>query len=132
MAITVRRTQSARDYHVQSPYTLYARVNFNTVALTSGKQYIGVLPPNAYPFETVVRINTTFDQPLCIGTAASTNAYVQTGDVEYGTTGAYHVDRCASVAWTSGDATDTSIYVLATTVPTVGQADIWVHYLAAK
>jgi hypothetical protein len=131
MAITVRRTQSAKDIHLQ-PGHLYKRVDFGTVALTSGKMYVGVMPPNAYPYETVVRINTTFDQPLVVGTAASTNAYVARDDIEYGTTGTYHVDRCASVAWTSGDATDTSIYVLATTVPTVGQADIWVRYLAAK
>jgi hypothetical protein len=131
MAITVFRTKSARDYHVQSPYTLYARVDFNTVALTSGKTYVGVLPGYAYPFETVVRINTTFDQPLVVGTSGTTNAYVQTGDIEYGTTGTYHVDRCASVAYSSAGA-DIPVYVLATTVPTVGQADIWVHYLVAK
>lgn len=130
MTISVARTQSARDAGPQHEPYLYRRVNFNDTALTSsGKSYVGVLPADAYPYEIVVRVNTTFDQPLVVGTAASTNAYLQRLDVVWGSSGTYHVDRAASVAYSSSDV---SLYVMASTVPTVGQADIWVKYLPAK
>src|ERR1051326_9045115 len=98
MGITVKRTQSGRETHPQHVPFLYKRVDFNTPALTSsGKVYVGVMPAQAYPYEVVVRVNTSFDQPLVVGTLATTNAYVQRLDVTYGTTGTYHIDRCANL-----------------------------------
>ena len=130
MAMAARRTQSARDTGPQHEPYLFARVNFNTPALaSSGRVYVGVLPADAYPYETVVRVNTAFDQPIVIGTLATTNAYAQRLDITFGTTGTYHIDRVASLAYSS---VDLPIYVMASTVPTVGQADIWVKFLPAK
>ncbi len=133
MAITVKRTQSARETGPQHEPYLYKRVDFNTPALTSsGKVYLGVMPAQAYPYEMVIRVNTTFDQPLIAGTLATTNAYLQRLDVTWGTTGTYHVDRCASLAYSSSADADQPVYIVASTVPTVGQADIWLKFLPVK
>lgn len=133
MAITVKRTQSARDTHPQHEPYLYKRVGFDTPALTSsGKVYVGVMPAQSYPYEIVVRVNTSFDQPLVAGTLATTNAYLNRLDVQWGTTGTYHIDRPAGLAYSSSADADLPVYVMASTVPTVGQADIWIKFLPVK
>ena len=98
MTVSVTRTKSARDYHTQKEGYLYKRVDWNSSQITSAtKFYVGVLPADCYPYETIVRVNSTFDNPVIVGSSASssTASFVAIGDVTWGTTGTYHVDRCA-------------------------------------
>lgn len=128
---SVRRTVSARDDGYNSPLCLYTNVTYATPNLqtTAGKiVYVGVLPANCCPLETVVRINTTFNGLLIVGTTSNTSALASTADVAAGTANTYVVDRYYGTRTT----VDVPVYVQLTTASTVGEADIWVNYLPAR
>ena len=128
---TVLRTESARSYHTQQSHYLYKNVTYATpnVQTTVGKiVYVGVLPANALKQETIVRINTTFDGSLIVGTTSDTAAYGTTSDIVAGTADIYVADTGYGTRTT----TDLPVFVQLTTGSTVGDADIWVTYLPAK
>lgn len=132
MAITVLRKQDARVYHTQQVQYLYRNFKFNDIsqdATQPAKAYVGVLPANALPLETYVRVNTAFSGgDLMVGTsvAASSGAVVSTQDIVSGTTGVYVVDRFMGTYSTA----DRALYAqTATSGATAGEADIWVAYL---
>lgn len=134
MAITVARTRSARFYHTQQVHFLYRRFNFNDIdqsATQPGKFYLGVLPANALPLETYVRVNSSFTGAnLIVGTSVngSSAAVVSTGDVTAGTTGAYVVDRYLGTYST----VDVPLFIQTkASGETVGQADFWQAYIPA-
>lgn len=132
MAITVLRTKSAKIHHNADVETAYARVKFSTPMIdTAAKVCIGAYPQNSMPMETVVRINTTFDKDLIIGTSAAASAIATSVDIVRGTTDTYVVDRAyGTIGTTAGDV---PIYVqLSSTGATVGEADIWVRYMPAQ
>lgn len=135
MAISVTRTRSARLYHTQQVHYLYRRFNFNSIdqsATQPAKFYLGVLPADAMPLETIVRINSSFTGAnLIVGTSVnnSSAAVVSTGDVTAGTTGAYVVDRYYGTYSTS----DVPLYIQTkASGETVGQADVWQAYIPAQ
>ena len=131
MAISVLRTESARDDNTQHPAHLYKRVTYNTpnIQTTAGALvYLGVLPANCFPGETKVRINTTFDGLLTVGTSGDASLYATTADVTAGTAGIYVTNRNYGVQSTS----DVPVYVQLTTGSTVGEADIWLTFTPAK
>ena len=131
MTTSVKRTESARDYHTQQQHYLYKNVTYATpnIQTTAGKLvYVGVLPSNALKQETIVRVNTTFDGLLIVGTSNDTSYYASTSDVTAGVADTYVVDRNYGVKSTS----DVPVYVQLTTGSTVGDADIWLTYLPAK
>lgn len=134
MAITVARTRSARFYHTQQVHFLYRRFNFSDIdqsATQPGKFYLGVLPANAMPMDTYVRINSAFTGAnLIVGTsvAGSSAVVVSTGDVAAGTTGTYLVERYQGTYST----VDVPLYIQTkASGETVGQADVWLAYLPA-
>jgi hypothetical protein len=129
MAVSVIRTRSARDYHTQQEHFLHRNVKFDTSGITSTHCYVGVLPAYALPLETIVRINTAFNQGVIVGTTADTSAYVAALDLAEGTTGTTIVDRCASAALST---VDLAVHVRTSTAATAGDADIWVRYLPRK
>jgi hypothetical protein len=125
------RKRSARVYHTQQVGFLHRTFNWNDIDQTAtqpGVAYVGVLPANCLPMETYVRINTTFDKDVIVGTSAagSSGAVVSTNDVVSGTAGVYVADRYMGTYTT----TDVPLYVqTATSGATVGQCDIWQAYL---
>lgn len=128
---SVLRTESAYDYHTQTRQHLPKHVTYATpnIQTTSGALvYVGVLPANALHMQTVVRINTTFDGLLTVGTSSDADAFVTTSDVAAGTAGTYIIDRNDLGERTT---TDVKLYVQLTTGSTVGDADIWVEFLPA-
>lgn len=128
MAITVLRTESARDNSVQGSQYLYKGVTHATpnIQTTAGKiVYVGVLPAYCMKQETIVRINTSFDGSLIIGTSSNTSAFGSTEDIVAGTADTYVFDRGYGVRSTS----DVPVYVQLTTGTTIGGADIWIEYL---
>ena len=134
MAVTVIRTRSARYNQTQNAMYLYQRFNFNDIDQTAtqpAKFYLGVLPANAMPLETIVRINSTFTGAnVIVGTSASGSsaAVVSTGDVTAGTTGTYIVDRYMGTYST----VDVPLFIQTkASGETVGQADVWQKYLPA-
>lgn len=131
MAVSVIRTRSARDYHTQQEHYLHQKIVFNTPGLGSTHCYVGVLPANALPLETIIRVNVAFDPAnnLVVGTTAASSAYVATGDLAEASTGVTVVDRCISAAYST---VDLPIHVRMSTASTVGECDIWVRYLPAK
>lgn len=131
MAISVRRTQSARDNFVQGQQYLYAGVTHATpnIQTTAGKiVYVGVLPAYSLKQETIVRVNTSFDGTMVIGTSSSngTAAFGNSADLPVGDPGdTYVVDRGYGFRSTI----DTPVYVQLTTGTTIGGADIYISYL---
>jgi hypothetical protein len=128
---SVLRTVSARDYHTQQAHYLYKNVTFATpnIQTTAGKiVHVGNLPANCLRQETIVRINTSFDGSLIIGTSADTDQYVTAADMDATVADTYVVDRGYGVRSTL----DVPVYVQLTTGSTVGDADIWLSYLPAK
>ena len=131
MSITVLRKKSATSYHTQQVQYTYARFNWNDadpLVVANGKFCIGTLPADCLPLETYVRINTTFDKDLILGTstAGSSAAVATTYDVAFGTTGTYVVDTFMGVRTT----VDLPLYAqLNTSGATIGQADIWQAFL---
>jgi hypothetical protein len=132
MAISVRRVQGhARDNFVQGQQYLYRGVTHATpdIQTTAGKIVcIGVLPAYSLKQDTIVRVNTSFDGSMIIGTSTSsgTAAFGNTADLPVGDPGdTYVVDRGYGYRSTI----DTPIYVQLTTGTTIGGADIWISYL---
>lgn len=132
MAISVRRTQSARDDSYQNPQYLYAGVTHASpnIQTTAGKiVYVGVLPAYSLKQDTIVRVNTSFDGTMIIGTSSSngTAAFGNSADLPVGDPApeTYVVDRGYGYRSTI----DTPIYVQLTTGTTIGGADIWISYL---
>jgi hypothetical protein len=136
MAISVRRTKSARDYHTQQGHYLYKKVaydtpgiqNVTTAGVAVATVYVGVLPANCLKQDTVIRVNTTFDGLLTVGTSSDTDLYVTTADVDAATADSYVVNRLYGVRST----VDRPVYVTLSTGSTVGEAEIWLTYLPAK
>lgn len=129
---SVLRTESARDYHTQQRHYLYKNVTYATpnIQTTAGKiVYVGVLPANALKLDTVVRVNTTFDGLLIVGSSGNTDAFATTADVVAGTAGVYFTARNDLADRTT---VDVPVFVQLTTGSTVGDADIWLEYLPAK
>lgn len=127
----VRRTESARELHYQVQHYLYRNVGYDTLniqAATSGLVYVGVLPANCLKQETIVRINTTFDGALVVGSSADNDRYATTGDVAADVADTYIVQRDYGTRTT----VDLPVYVALSTGSTVGNADIWLTYLPAK
>jgi hypothetical protein len=134
MAISVVRTRSARVYHTEQVHYLYQRFNWNDIdqtAVQPGKFYLGVLPANCMPLETIVRVNSSCSAAnIIVGTSAagSSAAVVSTGDVTAATTGTYVVDRYLGTYSTA----PVSLYIqTAASGATIGQVDVWQSYLPA-
>jgi hypothetical protein len=134
MAISVVRTRSARVYHTEQAHYLYQRFNWNDIdqtAVQPGKFYLGVLPANCMPLETIVRVNSSCSAAnIIVGTSAagSSAAVVSTGDVTAATTGTYVVDRYLGTYSTA----PVSLYIqTAASGATIGQVDVWQSYLPA-
>jgi hypothetical protein len=135
MAISVVRTRSARHHQGnQQAHYLYQRFNFNDhdqTASGAAKFYLGVLPANCMPLETIVRINSSFTgNNLIVGTSAagSSAAVVSTGDVVSNVQGTYVVERYFGTLST----VDLPLFIQTkATGETIGQADVWQAYLPA-
>lgn len=132
MAVKVLRTRSARHkQNDQSQHYLYRKVAYDTPgiqAATSGRVYVGVLPANCLKQETIVRVNTTFDGFLTIGTSADPDRYATTADLpQTGAADTYIINRDYGTVST----VDLPVYAVLTTGTTVGEADIWLTYLPA-
>lgn len=128
---SVLRTESARDTQTQKQHFLHKNVTYATpnIQSTPGKiVYVGVLPANCLKQETIVRINTTFDGSLIIGTSANTSVYGTSSDIGASTADTYVVDA----GYGTRSTVDLPVYVQLTTGSTVGDADIWLTYLPAR
>lgn len=131
MTVSVKRTESARELHFQVQHTLYKNVTHATpeIQTTAGSLvYVGVLPANCLKQDTIVRINTTFNGLLHIGTSSDTDYYATTADITAGVADTYVTDRNFGVRSTA----ETPVYVQLSTGSTVGDADVWLTYLPAK
>lgn len=132
MTVSVKRTESARDYHTQQAHYLYKNVTYATpnIQTTAGALvYVGVLPANCLVGDTEVRINTTFDGLLIVGTSADADAFATTADITAGTAGTYVTDRSNGIARST---LDVPVFVQLTTGSTVGDADVYVNFKPAK
>lgn len=131
MAITVVRTESARDDYSQTIQSLYKRVSVGTDGLdastTPDSARVGVLPANAMKLQTIVTIVTSFDGTMTVGTTADTDAYGQSDDITAGAIDTYAGDRGMGVS-----TSDQVVYARLTSGTTQGVADIWVTYLKAR
>lgn len=129
MAITVLRTQSARDDSYENVQYLYKGVTHATpnIQTTAGKiVYVGVLPAYSCKQQTIVRLNTTFDGQLIIGTSSNTSAFFTTEDLPQ----TYPADTYVSDRGYGARSTvDVPVYAQLTTGTTVGGADIWISYI---
>jgi hypothetical protein len=131
MAISPLRKQFARITADQNTHYLHKNFNWNdhpAATASPGLIYLGVLPANCLPLETYIRINSTFDKEIVIGTssAGSSAAVCSTNDLVVDTTGLTVIDRYMGTFSTA----DVSLYVqTATTGATKGNADIWQAYL---
>ena len=134
MAITVSRTKSARTAYEQDAAVTYTRVKFSTPQIdVAAKVFVGVLPQDCLPLDVVVRINSTWNKDLIIGTSGSASGAASSLDIQAGTTGVYVTDRLALNFASGTTAGDVPLYVqTATTGPTVGEADIWIRYIPAS
>lgn len=131
MAISVKRTQSARDLDSQQVTYLYTRIKGPNPLLDAAAQvYVGVLPAECSPQDITVRVVSTMDKNIIMGTsvAGSSALFLQAGDVTPGTTGTYVVNR--GVGYYSS--ADLPVYVqTATTGATTGDIQIWWPFLPA-
>lgn len=132
MAISIKRTQSARVLDNQQITYLYARIKAPNRLLDAAEQvYVGVLPAECSPQDITVRVVSTFDKAIIMGTsvAGSSNLFVQAGDVTATTTGTYVSNR--GVGYYSS--VDLPVYVQTnTTGATTGDIQIWWPFLPAK
>ena len=131
MSTKVTRTKSATQYHNLGQHHVYKRVTFQDVNAqgTTGKNYIGGIPAYAMPEEVIVRIRTTFDVDLVVGTSSDADAYATSNDIIAGTTGTYVTDR----PYGSYSTVDVALFAsMATTGSTVGSADVWVTFRQAE
>lgn len=132
MAISVKRTQSARVLEMQQVTYLYTEIKGPNRLLDAAEQvYVGVLPANCCPMDIVVRVNTTMDKAIIMGTsvAGSSNAFMQSLDTTMGTTGTYVVNRSYGYYST----VDVPVYIqTATTGATTGDVQVWWPFLPAK
>lgn len=136
MATKVKGTQgaAARITHLQNVHYLHRTFRFNDsdpAVVAAGVNLIGVLPAQALPLETYVRVNTTFDKDIVAGTsvAASSATMLTTIDVAQGTTGLTVVDRLMGTY----SSVDTAYYIQCkTSGATCGNLDIWLAYLPAS
>jgi hypothetical protein len=110
---------------------MYKRVTWDTPAIqtTAGaKVYVGGIPAFAMPEEVIVRIRTTSDGDLVIGTSSDADAYATSSDVDMQTTGTYVTNR----PYGGYTTVDLPIYAQLTTGTTVGSADVWVTFRQAE
>lgn len=131
MTVSVLRKESAYDYHTQTRQHIHKHVTWATpnIQTTAGAiVYVGGIPANGLHMQTIVRVNTTFDGSLMIGTSSDADAFGTTSDITAGTAGTYIVDTNAAGERTT---VDLPVYVQLTTGSTVGDADIWVEFLPA-
>ena len=139
MTVKVARKQTARVLPEQQLTYLYRKFNWNDISPAQTSQgeasgqgnYLGVLPANCCPQYCVVRINTSFDADIIIGTSAATSAVASTFDLVRGTTGTMQIDRYYGTHNTA----DTSLYIRfssTSATPTIGQAEIWLPFLPAQ
>lgn len=126
---SILRTESARDNQVQGPQYLYKTVRHDSpnIQTTAGKiVYVGVLPAYSLKQQTIVRLNTTFDGQLIIGTSSNTSAYLTTEDLPQ----TYPADTYVSDrGYGTRSTVDVPVYAQLTTGTTVGGCDIWISYL---
>ena len=131
MSVKLKSGKSAQVYYTQQVHYLHRTFRHNDNdpgVLSPGTNLIGVLPAQALPLETYVRVNTTFDKDLVAGTsvAASSATMLTTSDVTQGTTGLYVIDRLMG----SYSSVDKAFYIQCkTSGATVGNLDIWQAYL---
>ena len=130
MAITVKRTRSARENYLQHESYIYRRVNWNDVGINSASTVanafqLGTLPPGALPLETIVRVTSAFDQGLTISTTASSGNVVARTDLAFGSTGVTLVDRVSQLAYSTAER---PIFIAQATAGTGGQADVWLRF----
>jgi hypothetical protein len=133
MPISVLRTVSARDNWVQDEQCLYKRVTFDTPLIqnATGKVvYVGVLPQNSLKRDTIVRVNTSFNGTLVIGTSSNIRAFATSDDISSASPPDTYVADTGYGTLTT--AADVPVYVTLTTATTVGEADIWITYLKAR
>lgn len=131
MTVSVLRKESAYKYHTQTRQHIHKHVTWETpnIQTTAGAiVYVGGIPANALKMDTIVRINTTFDGLLIVGTSSDTDAFATTADVAAGTAGTYITDTNAAGERTT---VDLPVYVQLTTGSTVGDADVWVEFIPA-
>lgn len=132
MAITVRRTVPARDTGYQLTHTLYKKVSFNTPGIqdagSTANVIVGTYPADCCPLEGVIRINTTFDGNIIIGTSSNTSVFANTDDIVAGTADTYVTDK----PYGTRSTVDRVVYVQLTSGTTVGEAEIWLPYLTAR
>ena len=131
MSVSVLRKESAYDYYSQTRQHLHKRVTYATprIQSTAGAfVYVGVLPANALKLDTTVRVNTTFDGLLIVGTSGDADGFATTADITAGTAGTYVTDRNDIADRTT---VDLPVYAQLTTGSTVGDADVWVEFLPA-
>lgn len=131
MSISVVRTRSARVYHTQAPKYLYRRIRYDSVGITTtNKCYVGVLPADCLPLDTIVRINSTGAEGVVIGTSLASDSFIGADDLVEASTvaGANAVisDRCANTARST---VDLPVYALMSTAGTSGEYDVWVRFL---
>lgn len=132
MSVKLKTGRSARVPGTQSVIWLHRNFKWNDIDPTTPSTgvpggFFGVLPANALPLETYVRINTAFaGADLTVGTTGNLSALVSTSDLASGTTGVYVVDRFMGTYSTS----DTLLYcACGSSGQTAGEADIWQAYL---
>jgi hypothetical protein len=137
MTVSVLRTRSAREYHTQQGHYLYEKVtwdtaqlqNFTTAGVAVPSVFLGVLPANSLKQEVVVRINTTFDGLLTVGTSSDIDKYFTTSDVvQTAAANTYVTNHAYGVKTT----VDVPVYVSLSSGSTVGEAEVWLTYLPAK
>ena len=139
MSVKVARKQTARVLVEQQNTYLYRKFNWNDISPAQTSQgeasgpgnYVGVLPAGCCPQYCVVRINTSFDADIIIGTSAATSAVASTFDLVRGTTGTMQIDRY----YGTHNTVDTPIYIRYSSTaatPTIGVAEIWLPFLPAQ
>ena len=127
---TVKRTESAHDYHTQTEQHIRAHVTWASPSIqeTTPGYCIGALPANALKKDTYVRVNTSFDGLITVGTSTAQAAFGTTEDFTMGTAGTYITDRNDLAERSS---VDRKVYVFLSSGSTVGDADVWVSFLPA-
>lgn len=129
MAITVRRTagQARDDFQQNVQYLGPCGITHLSVGLqTTPGVLVGVLPPYALKMQTIVRINTSFDGEMTIGTSGSQTLYGNTSDIRPGDTPDTWVVDTGFGTRSSGEQ---PVYVKLTSGTTIGGADVWITYL---
>jgi hypothetical protein len=123
---------SARDLDSQQVTYLFTSIKGPNPLLDAAQQvYVGVLPAGCFPLDLNIRVLSTMDKSIVMGTSAagSSTLFLQAADVTAGTTGSYVVNR--GVGYYSS--VDTPVYVqTATTGASTGEIQIWWPFLPAN